>query len=178
MDANLQLTDDEKDCLENANNLRAKQGQLALSGFVGRENEDNGGPLPIYQLDYATLIANFPNFSVLTNNNPADKRSMAHQYCSSRRENHNDKDQHLPDLPYDYDDPTNLDGYYEYHIDNSGVKSPKNLRIVFDSGRNRLYISPSHYNLWKDNNGNLMNPFFLVTNCPPGMQCGGNVDFS
>ncbi len=101
---------------------------------------------------------------------------MAHQYSEARRENHNDVAGNLPNLSYDYDDENTIDGYYEYHIEKCGVRVAKNVRITYDSGRQRLYISPSHYNAWKDNDGTDMNPFFLIANCPPFTR-NANVDF-
>ncbi len=162
----------EKECLQSANDLRGDQGNLNESGLAGR----NAQALPIYELDFNILIIRFPEIGKFLNNDPNNSTGLACQYSAARRENHNDVLGSLPDAAPDYNDPNTTDGYYEYHVETCGVKVAKNIRFIYDSQRQRLYVSPSHYNAWRDNSGANMNPFFLIANAPP-LVCNANVDF-
>ena len=159
MDGSVELTEAEKDVLATADSLRSGQ-TVEASGLVGANDHHR----PIYQIDYTILIESYSNIAKLCSNNPNDILSMANPDNTARRANHQDRDGNLPDPPYI---DGNEHGYLEFHVEKSGVKNPKNLRIVYDTGRRRLYVSPSHYNVWKDRDGTEMNPFILVAGCPP-----------
>ena len=140
--------------LANANFIQAGQGALATH-MNGRTTG-----LPVYELDYNQLELRVPAIGPIVRSAPADARSMANAACVNRRANHNDA---LGNLPFG---PSPNHALCEYHVPANGLPYPAHLRLVYDTYRRMLYITPTHYDPWNDNTGAAHNPFYLVLNTP------------
>ena len=136
------------ECRANANFIQAGQGAWPLpTGLNGRLTN-----LPLYVLNYATLIARVNNLAAVIAGIAPDS--------PSRRSNHNDDLGNLPFAPH----PSNP--VAEFHVGANGLPHPGHLRVVYDAYRRMVFVTPCHYDAWTDAADDDRNPFYIVNNAP------------
>jgi hypothetical protein len=132
----------------NANWIQAEQGTWPLPTHM--KGRTTG--LPIYELDYSKLIKRVKNLqTVVEDIGKGD---------GARRSDHGDD---LGNLPFA---PTQGYPVAEYHVGGNGLPYPAHFRVLYDSYRRLIYVTPCHYDPWTDAKGTNRNPFYLVNNAP------------
>lgn len=153
------MTTPNKESLSNANRMQSGQGKLVTS----LEGRITG--LPIYDLDFTKLNA-LIKVGKIINNNADNAGSMANEWCSNRRENHRDDNGNLPHVV------APQHAYCEFHITDNGAPYPAQIRIIYDTESDNIFVSPSHYDDWTDNDGTQRNPFYRIVNLPAYVFAG------
>lgn len=126
--------------------------------------------LQIYEIRISTLISagtGGPNFIRLVQSMEKDnmrdlrKRGVGMQYADLTRQptDHNDVLGNLPVVPPRL-------GYREYNIPGNRFTWPNFPRLVADVSNKRLYLTPTHYDTWFDNEA--------AANGQPVGTAGGN----
>lgn len=130
--------------------------------------------LPIYEIRYGALAGSplvGPNFATIVKSMVRDNlKDAAKGYRQPT-----DHDDRLGNLP---DAPGGKIVYREYFLPGNTFIWPGYLRLIADPGRKRLYITPTHYDVWLRNpvvaantptaalmppgTAGARNPFFLV----------------
>jgi len=132
----------------NANWIQAGQGAWPLATTLrGRTTG-----YALYELDYAKLIARVNNMKGVVDGIGAGDEA--------RRSDHGDA---LGNLPFA---PTQGYAVAEYHVGGNGLPYPAHFRVLYDSYRRLIYVTPCHYDPWTDATGANRNPFYLVTSAP------------
>lgn len=128
--------------------------------------------LPIYSVDFSKLkMALGDNIEIVVKSMRIDdEKDMIKGYRQPT--NHDDRNGNLPVAP------GNGVVYREYFVPGNKLPKPAFLRLIADLHNQRLYITPTHYDVWLqdrdvangigENNdipatmANAMNPFFLI----------------
>jgi hypothetical protein len=111
------------------------------------------GDLPVYVLPYAPLLGGFPQDVAAK-----WKAMIGNPDTHTQPTFHRDDGNYLPEAPP-------AEGYPELHIAGNGLPHPAMLRLVVDCGRQRLFMTPTHYEPWNDGSRD-RNPFFLIQGAP------------
>ena len=117
-------------------------GALAsLNGFVLTGRTQN---LPIYEIRYSVLSSNTmvgPNFTTVVRSITRDnQRDLVNGYRQPT--DHDDRDGNLPVAP------GGRVVYREYFLAGNILPWPGFVRLVADMGNRRLFITPTHYDIW------------------------------
>jgi len=132
----------------NANWIQGGQGAWPLPTHLkGRTTS-----LPIYELDYNKLAGKVNNLKTIVEG--------IGNGDGARRSDHGDD---LGNLPFA---PTQGYAVAEYHVAGNGLPYPAHFRVLYDSYRRLIYVTPCHYDPWTDASGTNRNPFYVLTNAP------------
>lgn len=138
-----------------------------ISVFRGRISN-----LPIYTIRASALISSGIAGTLANVISSIKSHSDQDWKLGNRRSDHEDRLGNLPN------DPGNGIVYREYHVPGNGAPASGYWRLVADIKNRRLYISPTHYEVWFRNQSSAnsfdpqqevpathegaQNPFFLL----------------
>ncbi len=116
----------------------------ALASLTGSVLAGRTSLLPIYEVRYSVLSSNTvvgPNFvTVVKSINRDNRTDLANNYRQPT--DHDDRDGNLPVAP------GGRVVYREYYLAGNLLAWPGFVRLVADMGNRRLFITPTHYDVW------------------------------
>ncbi|GAP37964.1 hypothetical protein ABXN37_22850 [Piscinibacter sakaiensis] len=134
----------------NANRIQSGQGTWPPPGpyLTGRLTR-----LPIYPLKYGPLCLVVQGLKAIVDG--------LGQPNEAQRTDHNDDLGNLPYAPHGSKHPVQ-----EFHLKSNGLPHPNHPRLLWDTYRRMVFITPCHYDPWSDASGTERNPFYLIVGTP------------
>jgi hypothetical protein len=135
-------TDQKRDHVNNSKNGNALA-SLAGTAHTQRLAGRSAPNLPIYEIDFTTFKDKHGGEFLLSivQTILADDDADSDASWANRRTNHDDN---LGNLPAATGGAT----FREYHVQSNKLPKPAYMRLVADVANRRLYVTPTHYEVW------------------------------